>query len=293
MDFPKTSVIGLGGLGTVLTKALHVQNIPVKSVFNRTEQRATDLSAELKIEISGAFPTRLNELGDLIFITVSDRSIEEISERLSELTGQFSDRTFVHCSGNESADLLHHLQSKGAVVASFHPLQTFTAQSDPQSFKDIYFSLQGDVETVPLLNKIADQLGAHTMEVTTDQKSHLHAAAVLVSNYMTTLLSSAVDIGASGDLSADRVKEALFPLAQTALKNTESQSFEEALTGPIKRGDWETVDKHLTLLDEKPELRNLYCVLGLQTVELAESSGKISGTSVEKLRKKLSDHFRL
>lgn len=280
-------------MGTALLKAFQAQHISIKSVFNRTEKKAVNHAKSFGIRVCGTFPSSLDQLGDVIFLTVSDRAIPEVASRLAELDGRFKGRTFVHCSGNESADLLQILRSKGASVASLHPLQTFTVRSEPGDFKNIYFSIQGDSQAFPELTKIAGTLGANTIEVTEDQKSHLHAAAVLVSNYLTTLVGDAVAIGAQGGLSDDQVKEALLPLTKTALQNIEEQSFQEALTGPIKRGDLTTVEKHLSLLDEKPELQNLYCVLGLQTLSLAESSVQLNRTTIEKMRKILSEKFTL
>lgn len=288
MNLPETSIIGAGGLGTVLAKTFFERNIPVKSVFNRTEKKARELGKSIEIKLLGAFPTVLDELGELIFITVSDDTIEEVSRRLSKLDGDFNACTFVHCSGIQSADSLQPLKSKGATVASFHPLQTFTSHTQPDDFKDIYFSMQGDEEAFPLLKKVAKQLGAEIFEVTKEQKSHLHTAATMVSNYLTTLLDASVKAGSHGGLTNEQVKKGLLPLIRTTLKNNEIHSSAEALTGPIKRGDTDTIEKHLTLLDDKPELRDLYCVLGLHTVQLADSLGHLDEPVIEKMRKILS-----
>lgn len=288
MSFPETSVIGTGGLGTALAKALSAGEIPIKSVFNRSTDKAKKLAQELSINKWGDFPSTLTELGDLVFIAVADRAIEDIANSLAQLDGVVETKTFVHCSGNESADLLEPLKSKGATVASFHPLQTFTDHSRPDDFNGIYFSLQGDKEVFSLLEQIAEQLGAQTIEVTKEQKSNLHAAAVMASNYLNTLLNEAVEIGAAGDISDSKVKEALLPLVQTTLKNAGKNAFAESLSGPIKRGDISTVKKHLALLEGRDELKKLYCVLGLHTVKLAESAGHLDGTTAEKLRKILS-----
>lgn len=285
MKLPETTVIGLGGLGTALVKTLMSHDIPVESVFNRSVDKAQKLSGQFDIPISSDFPKDVNQLGKLTFITVSDSAIREIADRLSELSDNLEGYIFVHSSGNESADLLDSLRKKGAFTASFHPLQAFTAQSGEQTFKDIYFSLQGDDEAFPILKNLAKEIGAHSFEATANQKSHLHAAAVMAANYLNTLLDASVDIGSLGGLSKSQVQKALLPLIQTTLKNAEGMTFAEALTGPIKRGDAETVKKHVALLKNDKELKELYCVLGKRTVKLAKSSGSIDGTTAQKLRK--------
>lgn len=284
MQIPKTTIIGLGGLGKTLCQTLFFHNIPVISIFNRTGSKAHKIASGTDVNIAATFPTSSDQLGELVFITVSDRAIADVANRLSELNGDFKGVTFVHCSGNESAELLYPVKEKGGSIASFHPLQTFTDQSGPASFEGIYFSMQGDTDTFPLLQKIADKIGAGVFKINEEQKSHLHAAAVMASNLFNVLLDASIKTATLSGLSEADTKEALLPLVETTLQNSRKTSFAEALTGPIKRGDIETVKKHLALLEDHPELYGIYCSLGKQTVELARSSGDIKNDTAKKMR---------
>lgn len=283
MPSPEITIIGVGGLGHSLAKAFLAASIPIKSIFNRTQEKAKNLALDLKVDTWGSLPSSDSELGDLIFITVSDSAIAKVARQLADVSEDLTHKTIVHCSGNESATILQPLKEKGGYIASFHPLQTFTMHSKPLDYQDIYFSLQGDKNAFPQLNEIARKLDAHTLEVTEEQKSHLHAAAVIASNYLNTLLDTAVDTATASGLSQEKAKEALFPLVKTSLKNIESQSFEKALTGPIKRGDLETVKDHLHLLNDEPELLAIYKTLGQRTVTLARKSQNISSNTAKKL----------
>lgn len=293
MNLPNVSVIGIGRLGTALTQSLLANDVLVTSIFNRTEEKAQKLATSSGIETAEKFPSTLDELAQLVFLTVSDDSIETLANRLSKLDGDYRNRIFVHCSGSEPADLLDPLKSKGAKIASFHPLQTFTFDSRTDDFRNIYFSMQGDAETFPILEKTAQQLGAQTLEVTAEQKAHLHIAAVTACNYLTTLLDTSVKIGTSAGLSDEQVKKALFPLIRKTLDNAENQSFSEALTGPIKRGDFATIQNHLSLLEDHQELRNLYCLLGLQTLSLIEKSEFRQEDPYEKIQNTLLKRLNL
>jgi predicted short-subunit dehydrogenase-like oxidoreductase (DUF2520 family) len=285
MPAPEITIIGVGGLGYSLAKALSEANFTVKSVFNRTAGKAKEIADELDINQSGTFPLDDSELGDLIFITVSDSAIANVAQQLADISEDFSHKTIVHCSGNETASLLQALKEKGGHIASFHPLQTFTKRSKPSDFNDIYFSLQGDKAAFSHLGNLAEKLGARTFEVSREQKSHLHAAAVFASNYLNTLLEVAVDTASASGVSREIAKKALFPLIKTSLKNIESQSFNDALTGPIKRGDWETVKHHLHLLEDWPELLTIYKTLGRRTVKMARKSGDIDQNAAQKVLK--------
>ena len=283
MPAPEITIIGVGGLGNSLARALSAAEIPIKSIFNRTADKAQNLADELDISISGSFPSDDYELGNLIFITVSDSAINNIAQRLAVILEDFNNKIFVHCSGNESASLLKGLESKGGIIACFHPLQTFNKQSSASDFEDIYFSLQGDTSAFPQLKEIAQKLGADTLEVTEDQKSHLHAAAVMASNYLNTLLDAAVETASVSGLAPEEAKKALMPLVKTTLQNIEVQSFEEALSGPIKRGDIPTVKHHLDLLKSQPELLTLYRILGLRTVKIARKNQRIDQDTAKKM----------
>lgn len=288
MNLPKISIIGVGGLGKALIKTLVTKNTPVKSVFNRTEEKAHQLASTYNVKVYGSFPSTRDDLGKLTFITVSDDAIKDVAGRISRLHDNFSEHIFVHCSGTKSAESLQPLKSKGAIVAAFHPLQTFTDQAQPKDFKDVYFSLQGDRSAFPVLQKVAQKIESQTFEVTKEQKSHLHAAAVMASNYLTVLLNSSIEIAEHGGLDADQIKKALLPLVRSTIHNNEKQSAAEVLTGPIKRGDIKTIEQHLSLLDGLPELRDLYCVLGLKAVDITESAGDTNEIAIEKMRKILS-----
>lgn len=288
MKLPDTTIIGTGGLGKALGRVLYDADIPVKSIFNRSEHKARNLAEELNVEIAASFPSSGAELGDLVFITVNDQAIEAVADRLAKLENDFPGCTVVHCSGSEAAEILAPVQEKGAAIASLHPLQTFTDDARADIFRGIYFSLQGDQESFPLLQHIVGRLGAKTLKINKDQKAHLHAAAVIASNYLNSLLNASVETAELSDLPGKQVKKALMPLIKTGLENIENSSFQESLTGPIKRGDIETVEKHRKLLNEHSELLDIYCSLGRHTVRLSEGSGYIDESIARELRNILS-----
>lgn len=283
MQLPELSVIGMGRLGGALTRAFCRAGLPVRSVYSRSKVTPPE-----GFSISGTFPAKKTQLGKLVFITVSDSAIEEVSRQLAHLHSDFSSYTFVHCSGNEPADLLSSLRNKNAWTASFHPLQTFTPQSGPETFRKIFFSMQGSSKAFPLLRKVADRIGAQAFEASHKQKETLHAAAVMASNYLITLLESAVETGAVSGLPEDQVKKVLFPLIETTLKNTRTGSFREMLTGPLMRGDIQTVENHLGLLQDFPGLSKIYRTLGSKTLELAATAGHLTPDQVEALRDTLN-----
>lgn len=267
---PNVSIIGTGALGSTLAKALSEQSISIKSLFNRSEEGLADLAEIVDADLFESFPTSEEQLGKLIFITVPDDQIPHVVNRFAALGDSFENYFFVHCSGNSPADVLSILSDKGANVASFHPLQTITKTSPPDSFKGIYFNIQGDSKAVALLGNIAAEFEAKWFEVSAQAKPFLHAAAVMASNYLVALLKASGDIAELGGLDSTEVKQAMLPLVMESLRNASSSELSNALTGPIARGDIKTVGKHLKMLEQNPDLLALYKQLGKKALELSK-----------------------
>ncbi len=288
MKTSDVTVIGLGALGTALVRTLHECGFNVKSIFNRTSLKAQVLADELTIPLSGSFPSGTDDLGDIIFLTVTDSAIKEVAMKLHKLSGDFSNKTVVHCSGNEPSELLSCLSDIGASTAAFHPLQSFTRSSGPANFRNIYFSIEGDSKAKKNLNELCNNIDSKWLEVSVKEKSYIHTAAVVASNYLVTLTDASTRIGELGNLKEKDLRQALLPLMQTTLQNIADLNSPEALSGPIARGDVQTVEKHLELLKADHELFNLYKMLGRQTLKIAEKKGSLDAPAVASLRSLLN-----
>lgn len=267
------SIIGTGALGSVLAKALPSTKFPVKSLFNHSQHSVDRLTNQLQVEHSGTFPQKIEELGDIIFLTVPDRNIKEVAEKLAALSDDFSGFAVVHTSGNYTSKLLSPVEKKGAVTATFHPLQTFTRTSVPSDFEQIYIDVEGDARALALLKEIADELHCNVLEIDPSAKPYLHAAAVMASNYMVALMESAGQIARMGGINQEQALQALMPLAEKSMENISAGgNLTDALSGPIARGDVATVKEQLEILKQNPDLGILYKQLGKQLIEIKKSS---------------------
>ena len=243
---PQTiNIIGPGRLGTAL-----------ESVFS-------DMGYE--VSLLGKEYGKHNFNG-ITFLTVPDGEIPGASKKLASSEASFSGKIVVHCSGVFSSEILHELAEKGALTACFHPLRA--VGPDTHSFKGIFFDLEGQEEAVSQLENLAEKIGAKSIRVSSEEKELLHISAVMVSNYTVTLADLALRISANNKASERELLDALLPLMNSSFENLDRLSPAEALTGPIARGDIQTVQKHLKLLQNKPELLSIYKHLGLLTLEL-------------------------
>jgi len=284
------SLIGTGALGGVMIRAAVRADFFVHSIYNRSPHRAQKLAKETGIETAGSFPSVKKDLGDVIFLAVPDDKLENTAQKLAEVSDDFSGSFVVHCAGGRPLSVLQPLQAKGAAIACFHPIQTFTAASAPSDFEHIYIDISGDEAAVSYLRQFAEALGSRPMEISAKAKPYLHAAAVMAANYMVALVEAAGQTAELGGLDKKITQRALMPLLQQSIANIgASESLIDALSGPIARGDASTVAEHSKLLEQKPELLALYQNMGLILTKMMQESGTLDSQKIRSLEKILSD----
>lgn len=209
--------------------------------------------------VGSAVSRRLAERGvrldttspDVVLICVPDRSIAEVAASIEP--GPW----VAHVSGaTPLAALAPHERRFGV-----HPLQTFTLRRGAEQLDGAWAAVTGESEQArAAATELATLLGLRPFTLEDGRRAAYHAGAAIASNYLVTLRHAA------GSLleAAGAPPEALDPLMLRTIEN----GFE--LTGPIQRGDWETVDRHLDAIRrERPELEPLYRVLADATVAVA------------------------
>ncbi len=212
--------------------------------------------------------------GDIVFITTPDGLIESICGDLAQQNALGPKTMVFHLSGAHSSEILAQAKQAGAVVGSIHPLQSFTLYEPGQAnpFEGINISVEGDPDAVCQGKDIAAALGAQAFAIPTESKTLYHASAVVASNYLVTLMRFALTLLMETGLREDVAFEILSPLIQGTLSNIGSKGCTRALTGPVVRGDHETVSRHLADIDEKiPQFSTLYRLLGTHTLDIAKA----------------------
>jgi predicted short-subunit dehydrogenase-like oxidoreductase (DUF2520 family) len=207
------------------------------------------------------------------FLTVPDGAIATVARDIAKADGVPPGVAFVHCSGALGLGALGPLGSAHA-VGSFHPLQSFPKPRPPEAFRG---SLVGiDASTVPLrrrLERLARDLGAKPRSVAETERVIYHAAAVFASNYLVALAGVAVEMLESIGWSERDAISGVVPLMEGALVEMARRGPVGALTGPIRRGDVETVTRHLEALAGRRRMADLYRMLGAIALEIATKAG--------------------
>lgn len=208
---------------------------------------------------------------DAILIAVPDGAIAEVAARLASVHLP-SRIPVLHASGSRSLDILDPLAQRGHPVGSVHPL---AAIADPVEGADrlsgATWGVEGDGASAELAERIVAACGGRALHVAPGGKAAYHAAAVFASNYAVALLSVAERLLEQAGVDAPDARPALAALAAGAVENVAARGPVEALTGPVVRGDVETVALHLARLSA--DERALYCLLGREALRLARKAG--------------------
>lgn len=223
---------------------------------------------------------RLWRQTDVLLMTVPDRQIEPVARELAALPLE-AEKTVLHCSGSLGLEPLTALQSKGVHTGSLHPLQSFAGGHT--KLQGVYMAVDGDDRAQTAAKYLAEAFGGHAFHVPAAEREAYHAAACICSNYAVTVEALAARLMSRWIGSEEAAWQALLPLFKGTADNLQqAKNPALALTGPIARGDAETVAKHLAVLPH--QLQNIYCSLGLAAAELALTNGTIDVTAEQRLQ---------
>ena len=260
------SIIGGGRLGTNLGFALVKKGFSIKAISCKSLFSAKESVNSVAQGIPLVSNVECASLGNLIFICVPDGEIEKVSKELSLSELNWGGKYVFHCSGLLTSDTLSSLKEKNAYVASFHPIQSFSQKKPVENkFKGIYFGLEGDKEALNLAKKIVEKLEAKSLIISKENKALYHTACTIASNFFVVLLDIATELLKETDISKELAFNSLLPLVKGTMENIEKYGIKKALTGPLVRGDLETIHAHIKALKEKgkTDLLEIYKHLSL------------------------------
>ncbi len=278
----KLGFIGAGTVGTALAVRLSSKGYQVIAVSSRSQTSARKLAQAVNGCRAFNNSQDVADTAELIFITTPDDAIASVASEIHWHTGQ----SVIHCSGADSTDILEPAKKLGARVGAFHPLQTFA--SIKQAIENIpgsTFAVEAEEPLLSTLKDMATALDGHWIELKANDKVAYHAAAVIACNYLVTLVKLATDLWQSFNIPQSQATQALLPLIRGTIHNIDTVGIPQCLTGPIARGDIETIKKHLDALQKvAPALVSTYRELGRQTIPVALAKGKINQHQAEELQ---------
>jgi len=224
----------------------------------------------------------VTQRADVVLVAVPDDLIRDVAHTLPLTGAQY----VVHLSG---AHGLSPLEGLAATPVALHPSMTFPG--GPVQLDDVMFTATAPDAARPVVERLVKSLGAQVQWVADEQRALYHAGLVHGANHLTTLVSQAIGVLREAGV-ADPVAT-LQPLLAATLDNT-LRSGHHALTGPIARGDVDTVAAHLTALQGLQVLRDrtatTYAELARATVEIVEADGRLDAETARRFTQVLDGH---
>lgn len=268
---PGIAVIGLGNWGSSLAYALRSMEPPVLREVIHASPAAT--IAHRGKKGAGLYAVRLADArldASVLWLCVPDSQIAQVAHRLVQrvagrprgLRGQ----VVVHSSGALNVSVLEEAERAGASIASIHPVMTFPSRT-PVPLAGIPFGVEAGGGARRVLYRTIRQMGGEPFAIASSNKPLYHAASLFASPLLVSLIAAASDLARLSGVSDAHSRGMIQSIAAATLKNIRERGLKGSFSGPLARGDAETIHLHLAALRSHPALAAAYSSLGLYALE--------------------------
>ncbi|MGC1371305.1 MAG: DUF2520 domain-containing protein [Candidatus Sulfotelmatobacter sp.] len=255
------AIIGAGNLANALAVGLRQANCKIDEIVSPSRvasvKRARTLAREVRASASTIYRARLR--AEIVWFCVPDREIASAAESLSEAT-DWHGKVALHSSGALTSDTLEVLRRRGAAVASIHPLMTFVRGSRALP-KGAPFALEGDPKALRVARALVLKLRGDPFTIHKRDKGAYHAWGMFLSPLFIALLAAAERVASAAGFRRPDARKRMLPILRQTLSNYERMGAPQSFSGPIARGDVDTVSRHLKELGRTPAAREVYVAL--------------------------------
>ncbi len=268
---PTAFIIGAGPVATAVAGSLRLGGVPVLGLWARRAAQARTAGSIAGVAAFSSAPPDILLESDVVILAVRDAVIGEVAQLLVGTSLVNKRHVLLHCAGAVAAtDALGVIADKVAGIGTMHPLSAIADGKDAmRTLKGTVFGIEGDELGRAMATRLVTSIGGVVLPLDGTQMASYHAAAALASNYIVAAVDAAAAVLSAAGIPADRAALALVPLAEGALKNISAHGTTAGLTGPVRRGDAPTIQRHLEALRGRPELAEIYRVLARRAVEIA------------------------
>lgn len=266
------AVVGAGNLGSALALALRRGGYTIDAVVahsGRSQVRARELAKRVRAPVTVSL---VGSDAEVVWICVPDSAVARAAETLAAQI-EWKGRVALHSSGALTSDALTPLRARGAAVASAHPLMTFVRGSRP-SFEGVPFAIEGDAAAVRVARRIVRDLGGRAYTIQKSEKAAYHAWGTFASPLLNALLAATEEVASVAGVRGKSARERMAPILRQTVENYVAFGAADAFSGPIIRGDVETVKKHLRVLRGRSIARDVYLALARAALEFLPAKNK-------------------
>jgi predicted short-subunit dehydrogenase-like oxidoreductase (DUF2520 family) len=277
----QVGVIGTGRVGAVLGAALARAGHQVVAV-SAVSERSRAAAARMLPGVPVAPPPEVLAAADLVLLTVPDDVLPGLVSGLASTGAPVTGRLLAHTSGRFGAAVLDPATRDGALPMALHPVMTFTGRPDDLDRLDgISWGVTAPEPVLPAAEALVIEMGGEPVVIDEANRALYHAGLASAANHLVALVAQSADVlRAAGVAEPSRM---LAPLLSAALDNA-LRLGDAGLTGPVARGDVDTVAGHIAALrDTSPEALQAYLALARLTADRALAAGILSAPDAQRL----------
>jgi predicted short-subunit dehydrogenase-like oxidoreductase (DUF2520 family) len=271
---PNIAIVGAGNLARALAVSLRAAGYRIDLIISRRRaaslQRARRLARAVGASAVAASRTQIQ--AELVWFCVPDGAIATAAQSLLG-AADWKGKVALHSSGASTSDELGVLQARGAAVGSAHPLMTFVRGSIPH-LVEVPFAIEGDRKAARAARAMVDDLRGRAFTIRKQDKEAYHAWGMFVSPLLTALLAASEDVAAAAGVSGKAARQRVLPILKQTLANYARLGAAGSFSGPIARGDVDTVRKHLNALRGIPAARDVYITLARAALRTLPSKNR-------------------
>jgi predicted short-subunit dehydrogenase-like oxidoreductase (DUF2520 family) len=275
------SIVGTGRVARALGRRLRELGWSIGAVTGRSLASARATERAIGAGQAFAMPTPKILNSKVILIATPDSAIQGVAKNLSEIGGNiWPGKVVLHTSGSLDSSVLKPLADLGASTGTIHPIQTFSDQNMPDLSK-VIFGIDGSPAAVQVARKMIRQMDGVAVRLSGANKAAYHAAGLFACGFVLVLMETGTRLLMTQGFKRRQAMRALLPLVRQTLDNLESVGTHAAWTGPLSRGDFTTVERHIRALGTgEGEFLEAYKALSRLTARLLSSQ---SGTMLKHL----------
>jgi predicted short-subunit dehydrogenase-like oxidoreductase (DUF2520 family) len=272
---PGITIVGAGNLANALAVSLRHAGYKIEGVMARSRGASLRKAQKLAKE-TGTRAVVVPALthAAVVWFCVPDSQIAHAARSLAKET-DWRKKVALHSSGALTSDELGALRRRGAAVASVHPLMTFVRDSRAP-LVEVPFAIEGDGVAVKVARGIVNDLGGRAYPIRKTDKAAYHAWGMFASPLFTALLATAEQVAAVAGVKPKEARWRMIPILRQTLANYAAFDAAAAFSGPIVRGDVDTVKRHLRVLSEVPAAREVYLALAQAALQYLPAKKKDS-----------------
>lgn len=266
----KIGFIGAGKVGFSMGKYLKDKGINVTGYYSRNENSSLEASLFTNTNQYKELKNLVEE-SDTIVISTPDDKILEVWNKIKNLS--IKNKFICHLSGSLSSNIFSNISHYGAYGYSIHPIFPISDKYNSyKSLKNAFITIEGDRKYINEVKLFIESLGNKTKVLEKSDKTLYHLASVISSNLIIGLINISLNYLKEYGFTEKEAINALYPLIKENIEGINNKGVINSLTGPVERGDFNTINRHL--LNIKEEDKDIYISLSNKILSLALEKNK-------------------